>query len=93
MRRVLVVALLLGCGGSDTYQGPPEAGYGVMLGRVFCAEPDRTTHLAAGGDVTVCEWDCASHEGETGAVRAMFQYDGGRMIRAEYSVTPVAGCQ
>jgi hypothetical protein len=93
MRRVLVVAMLLtACGGSDD-KGPPEATHGVVFGQVLCAEPDRTTRLVATGAVAVCEWDCASHEGETGGVRAMFRYSGGRVVSAEYLVTPVEGCQ
>jgi hypothetical protein len=89
----LAALLLAACGGDDDHQGPPAASFDIVGGQAVCHSPDRVYTLIQGGSVAECDWDCASHLGEAGSVRAMFRYTGGQFAQVEVVVTPTEGCR
>jgi hypothetical protein len=94
MRRVLVVAMLaLACGGSDDAPPPPPAEFSILNGSVVCHQPDRAYHVRASGAVSLCEWDCATFDGQTGFVQVGFGYMPSGPVVVMPIVVPAEGCQ
>jgi hypothetical protein len=93
MRRVLVVAMLaLACGGSEDAP-PPAATFDVLDGQAVCHQPDRAYHIRATEAVSLCEWDCATLNGETGFVQVGFGYIPNAPVLVMPIVLEREGCQ
>jgi hypothetical protein len=93
MRRVLVVAALaLACGGSDEAP-PPAAEFTILEGAVICHQPDRAYSNRATGQIALCEWECATFNGESGFVQVGFGYIPNAPVLVMPIVLEREGCQ